>query len=498
MAEPQLILRPDVHRIVHLDLKGAPPKIGYYEKLLPLLKDAGATGILLEYEDMFPYWGDLKILACADAYSREEVKYFQQLAYQNNLIVIPLVQTFGHLEFVLKHEKFSHLREMERYPNAICPSLPESMDLIKEMLIQVMQLHPNVKWFHLGADEVWHLGYCIRCQDQMEKNQWTPDNLFLQHAIKVLKFMRNEYVVTNFIMWDDMFRQIDIIKLQACGIGNLIEPMVWCYQSVDFQLSLDMWDKYSATFANIWVASAFKGATGSSQILPNISSHLQNQLIWLNIMAIHGSKFNKFCGFAITGWQRYDHYAVLCELLPVGIPSLVLCLKTLQHGGFSEKLHEKVSKMLGSPDKLDLEIFPRPKEIQQNFTFPGKDVFIAVNLLGNLMSRLEKLTNSETYRGWFSSYNIKYGFANPLHVEQIYREATELSKEFVQLRQRLERELRTIFFSNCVEEWLIEHIDPSLRTLEHAVQDANILVQIGAKPKSASVILRDVPMQEHS
>lgn len=30
--------------------------------------------------------------------------------------------------------------------------------------------------------------------------------------------------------------------------------------------------------------------------------------------------------------RRYDHYSVLCELLPVGIPSLAVCLQTLVNG----------------------------------------------------------------------------------------------------------------------------------------------------------------------
>jgi hexosaminidase len=55
-------------RLVHLDLKGAPPKISYYEELFPILYKWGATGLLIEYEDMFPYWGELEELACKDAY----------------------------------------------------------------------------------------------------------------------------------------------------------------------------------------------------------------------------------------------------------------------------------------------------------------------------------------------------------------------------------------------------------------------------------------------
>ena len=40
-------------RLLHLDLKGAPPKIDYLIKILKMTSDLGVTGVLLEYEDMF-------------------------------------------------------------------------------------------------------------------------------------------------------------------------------------------------------------------------------------------------------------------------------------------------------------------------------------------------------------------------------------------------------------------------------------------------------------
>ena len=38
-------------KLVHLDLKGAPPRIEYLRQLLPFIKQLGATGILIG-EDM--------------------------------------------------------------------------------------------------------------------------------------------------------------------------------------------------------------------------------------------------------------------------------------------------------------------------------------------------------------------------------------------------------------------------------------------------------------
>ena len=54
------------------------------------------------------------------------------------------MQTFGHMEFVLKHGKFRHLREVLEYPNSLRPIAADTgelgggvAELVKEMIIQV-------------------------------------------------------------------------------------------------------------------------------------------------------------------------------------------------------------------------------------------------------------------------------------------------------------------------------------------------------------------------
>ena len=111
-------------------MKGAPPKSSYFEKFIPFLKQNGAHGILLEYEDMFPFEGQLKEARHGLAYTLKEVEQINKLAKDNGLYVIPLVQTYGHLEWLLKVKKFAHLRENSEYPQVITPCLEESYSVL--------------------------------------------------------------------------------------------------------------------------------------------------------------------------------------------------------------------------------------------------------------------------------------------------------------------------------------------------------------------------------
>lgn len=127
-------------RLVHLDLKGAPPLVSYYRRFFPFIKNLGATGILIEYEDMFPYDGVLRNLSAKNSYSKLQVAEILNLAEESNLEVIPLIQTFGHLEFALKLEEFLYLREVPNSPQALCPKRNGSLQFIEEMVNQVTGL----------------------------------------------------------------------------------------------------------------------------------------------------------------------------------------------------------------------------------------------------------------------------------------------------------------------------------------------------------------------
>lgn len=71
---------------------------------------------MIEWEDTFPFGGILAENRNSDAYTVEEVRDLLQTAKSLNLDVIPLVPTFGHLEWILKVEKFRQYRQNDMFP----------------------------------------------------------------------------------------------------------------------------------------------------------------------------------------------------------------------------------------------------------------------------------------------------------------------------------------------------------------------------------------------
>ncbi|CAG9857819.1 unnamed protein product [Phyllotreta striolata] len=451
-------------RIVHLDLKGAPPKVVYYKYLFPLLKQLGATGVLVEYEDMFPYSSELQNITALNSYTIDDVKVINDLAKEHQLKVIPLVQTFGHLEFVLKLPSYKDYREVPEYPQVICPTYEKTEKLIKEMIKQNIEAHPDSTYIHLGADEVYFLGVCDKCVRTMTTNSLDKNKLFITYINNLAKFIKKTYPQFTVLIWDDQLRSITPEVLKTDDFHQNVQPVVWKYTKDVFDdLGPSLWNSYRSAFTNLWIASAFKGASGSNEIVSYVTHYLQNHRSWMSVVAEYGTQFN-FQGIIITGWQRYDHFAVLCELLPAGMPALAMCLRLLR--GFDESPLSPPTEVARSlkcqqPYALIGPVFGTPK-----CTFPGGDVLENLIRFQQLRQEFEAIGDKSRFKGWLSEYNVKQCFSNPIYVESIMNSIGRIRDDVFELKLDLSESLGTIYDEFTVREWMDTYFVPFEDQLE--------------------------------
>ncbi|XP_028989008.1 hexosaminidase D [Betta splendens] len=464
---------PKGKKLVHLDLKGAPPRVEYLHKLIELLSRLGLDGLLVEYEDMFPYEGELKLLQATaqPAYSQEEVLSMQEFAKCRGMEVIPLVQTFGHMEFVLKHRSMWSLRELAHCVGTLNPHREEGVKLVLEMLRQVIELHPGLNTLHIGADEVYMLGEGEESKVWLASPGQTVEQLFLSHVTKIAKAIKQQWPHLNIIMWDDMMRGMSPETLKASGLIGLVQPMLWDYTpNLDVDKTVSLLEKYhSAGMTDLWAASSFKGSTNVYTCVPSTQRHVDNHLQWLMVAASLSAGVN-LKGIAITGWQRYDHLSVLCELMPVGLPSLAACVQTLLHGQFSAEAQSKVMELLGV-SSVEVDMMERTSEADS--LFPGKR-------LAQLIVELNSLLNSEDIRflesnmfvrGWFSPYQRQRKMATPLITMQIQTQAATYLAAMQQKVAAVREEMVRLYPDSTAEEWMEEHVSPVMAPLQSITDD---------------------------
>lgn len=464
---------PAGNKLVHLDLKGAPPRIEYLLKLIEVFAKLGVDGLLVEYEDMFPYERDLKMLQTTSqpAYSREDVLSIQEAAKSNGMEVIPLIQTFGHMEFVLKHRSLWGLREVARCVGTLNPHKEEGVKLVMDMLRQVVELHPGLNTLHIGADEVYMLGEGEESVQWLSSHERTVEQLFLSHVTKVASAIKETWPHLTIVMWDDMMRGMSEATLRDSGLVGLVQPMLWDYvPNLDVDKTVSLLEKYCrAGMVDVWAASSFKGSTSVYTCVPSTQRHVDNHLQWLKVAESVSATVN-LKGIALTGWQRYDHFSVLCELLPVALPSLASCLQTLIDGQFNAEAQTKVmSKLCIS----SVEVEAMEKTSTENTMFPGKrlaELIVDLNSFLNLED-VRSFENNMFVRGWFSPYQQQRKMVSPLITMQIQNQATIYVTMLQQKVEAVKEEIVRFYPDPTVQEWLEEHVWPVQAPLQRIVDE---------------------------
>ena len=184
-------------------------------------------------------------------------------------------------------------------------------------------------------------------------------------------------------------------------------------------------------------------------------------MAWLDVMERESSAYGHgkaatFRGLTLTGWSRYDHFAVLCELLPVALPSLILNLEMISNNATEMTKFRQAEKLLKCPIENDLKNFDRfsPVSLEQDqhqfdlrrCKFPGFRIFGAVGTLARYKAEVEALvTISRETQGWLTNYNIRHNYSSPWRLSEALSGHQELLKSLVQYKDKTSKTLSTVF-----------------------------------------------------
>lgn len=152
---------------LHLDFR---VQVMPYPALIDLAREVAALGLntlMVEWEASYPFRKH-PLLSNSYAYTREEITSFVAECTRLGIDVIPLQQCFGHIEYILAHAPYAHLRESPRDFCQLCPCKgAEAVELFEELFADIASTHPS-PYFHIGGDETYLLGHCPECRKRAE------------------------------------------------------------------------------------------------------------------------------------------------------------------------------------------------------------------------------------------------------------------------------------------------------------------------------------------
>lgn len=302
-------------RVVHLDLKGCQPTPKRLLEHLDVYAAAKYNAVLVEWEDTFPWTVDERFRS-PTAYTPEEVKAFVAKCKELDIGIIHLVQCLGHMQTPLNVPGYEHLREVPEACDVLNPLANGARELVQKMVDDVLELVPDVRFFHLGGDEAWSFGSHPDTKAYIEEHG--KGALYMHHIEPILDSLNDRNIRP--ILWNDMMNKWEDEALDA--ISSKADMCVWGYGKDPIESGGHSHRKHLERFrqhnVRMWGAGAYKGASGANVDITNYAMHESNALSWAKASQEFG-----LVGLVATAWSRYNTCIEQCEPTDANFDSLV-------------------------------------------------------------------------------------------------------------------------------------------------------------------------------
>ena len=300
-------------KAVHFDMKSMIPTAEYSLTLLDELAEQGINAVVVEFEDKFPFDVTAGIHHPA-AWTKEEFRAFAKRCKERNIELIPLLQSIGHLDYLLKYPKFRNLRDggPEGSSYQWCLAIEESYELWCAMVEELLEVFPETTIFHIGADECRMNVPCELC----EENRL---DLYVKRVARCCEYIQKKNM--KVVVWDDVFRKYGEEKFALLPEGVI--SCVWMYSKLDEEYI----DRMVSSGVECWGASCIQAHKFFHAMSPQ-EPKMRNVDAWGKIH----QKYPQMTGHIGTIWGRNQCQSPFNSNLPQSMFMTAYLVETLENG----------------------------------------------------------------------------------------------------------------------------------------------------------------------
>lgn len=351
--------------IFHFDFNFVSLRKTYIRKWLKKIAEMGYNAVLWELENKIQ-WETCPECVHPEAMSKTEFREMLAYAASLGLESMPLLQTIGHGEYVLMHEKYTNFREQPEYYDCYCTSNPAVRTFLRSWIQEYVDLFGNLRHFHLGGDEAYVFGTCPDCKSRVEtvgRNQLYIEHLqdiaqpvfengarpgiwgdMILHHPKEMQAIPAEFVIWDWNYWDGDHTP-ERVRVWSAG-KSLSNTEITPEIQNRFPQILN-----AAGDLNAFYTSDFLQEAGYDVILCS-SSRCSGDSVFAGIHETHASNIvgaarktvkSGFLGNCITSWAiRIHHFETQVQWL--NLPALTFQNPELP---MAELLHLSAEKLFG-------------------------------------------------------------------------------------------------------------------------------------------------------
>lgn len=333
------------------------------------------------------------------------------------------------------------------------------------MIDQYLNLHPDMRLFHIGHDEVYYFLSNPACSEfKLRTGVQGQYDLFAYHLGLIVNYIRSKRPNLTLLIWHDVLQNLNMDLIMKYKLFTSVAPVLWSYREemgVEGFASSSQAELFGR-YKSLWGATAFKGATHEIATISDVKHYYQNQVSWISQLNSYiPTKWKNFDGMILTGWSRYDHFLSLCELLPYSIPTLAFSLiawkepfRSQQKSDLlqNKQLQEYVQKELQCSSSIHLNIGEHMNKPAPKCQFPGAGVYESMI---NVLSVWDQVDRAESFVDkYVTDLHVKYNYIHIKRGEECFERLKPAMNALKSFLDNFQKSMNEIFPEQVAIEWL--------------------------------------------